>query len=59
MKMEGGEGKKKKSKRSTNGETERIAFAGKARLRSCHQWIMGVLLHNDDSCLGQERTIGT
>lgn len=56
--MEGGEGKKK-SKRSTNGETERIAFAGKARLRSCHRWIMGVLLHNDDSCLGQERTIGT
>lgn len=59
MKMEGGEGKKKKSKRSTNGETARIAFAGKARLRSCHRWIMGVLLHNDDSCLGQERTIGT
>lgn len=48
-----------KKARDRQMERQRIAFAGKARLRSCHRWIMGVLLHSDDSCLGQERTTGT
>lgn len=35
-----------------------MLWSGAVRMLSCHRWIMGVLLHSDDSRLGRKRMTG-